>query len=254
MLLLSDLGWGVADLAALAWFALLWLGYGPLQRRVTHRFQGINAMMPGIRTAWMQAMASRENRITDASLIGHVVHSTSFYGSATLLVIAALLGALGNVSGLHDQLAALAGYEVQTRAALAAKLLLLLVIAVYGLFCFIWALRQQNYFLALVGAMPSHQSLHDGLPPRIDLHPDPAARDNVLARSSATVLSQAQASFNAGTRSYYFALSALCWLAGPLPFAVATTAIVAILLYRQIHSPTALALREAANILHTPLS
>jgi uncharacterized membrane protein len=253
LLLLRELGWGFADFAALAWFVLLWLGYVRLQRWVTHRYQGINAMMPGIRIAWMHAMAGRENRITDASLIGHVVHSTSFYGSATLIVIAALLGALGNVGGLHDQLASIAGYEVQTRAALTAKLLLLLVIAVYGLFCFIWALRQQNYFVALVGAMPSRPDTR-GLSQRIDLHPDPTGRDDVLARSSGTVLSQAQASFNAGTRCYYFALAALCWLLGPLALAIAATLIVAILLYRQIYSPTAIAVREAANILHTPLS
>ena len=89
------------DGAALAWFLLAWLGYSPLIR--AFRTAGsINARMDRMRRGWMHAMLGRDNRITDASLIGHTVNSAAFFASTTILALAALLGLLGNGHVLVD--------------------------------------------------------------------------------------------------------------------------------------------------------
>src|SRR3712207_793199 len=86
----------------------------------------------------------------------------------------------------------------------------------------------------LIGAAPSK--------------PGPALRDAAADRTAA-VLSLALGSFNAGVRGYYFALAALAWLVGPGAFALATTGMVAMLLWRQFGSDTAEAIRLSHAVL-----
>jgi uncharacterized membrane protein len=49
----------------------------------------------------------------------------------------------------------------------------------------------------------------------------------------AGVLSSALTTFNSGIRSYYFALAALTWMAGPVALAVVSALLMAVLLHRQ---------------------
>ena len=88
------------DRAALGWFLLVWLGYELVVRAARSR-RSIASRMLGMRRAWMLSMLGRENRITDASLIGHAVHSATFFASTTVVVLAALLGMLGNLDRTH---------------------------------------------------------------------------------------------------------------------------------------------------------
>jgi uncharacterized membrane protein len=217
-----------ADLFALALFAACWVGYDPLQRRLVARYDGINHVLKVVRRAWMRQTELRDNRITDAALIGHIVHSTSFFASTTLLVIAALFGALGNSDRIHAALDPLVGSDASSMIAL--KIGLLILVAVHALFRFTWALRQLNYLIALVGALP-----REG--------------DSVMADAAAEVLSNALAAFNSGMRAYYFGLAAVAWFAGPAWFAAATVVVVVVLLGRQLVSATAAALRRAAGSL-----
>ncbi|MDB5368244.1 MAG: hypothetical protein JWM77_4171 [Rhodospirillales bacterium] len=218
-----------ADYLALALFAVVWAGYEPLQRVLVRRHDGINHVLVIVRRAWMRETGRRENRITDAALIGHVVNSTTFFASTTLLVIAALFGALGNADRIHAALDPLMPIS-DAPAAVAFKLGLLILVAVHGLFRFTWALRQLNYLIALVGSMP-----REG--------------DEMVGDAAAEVLSHALAAFNGGMRAYYFGLAAVAWFAGALWFAIATLGVLAVLLLRQLGSPTARALRRAAAAL-----
>ena len=61
------------------------------------------------------------------------------------------------------------------------------------------------------------------------------------------MLSLALSGFNAGIRGYYFTLAALAWLLGPGAFALATTGIVVMLLWRQFGSEAAEAIRLGAD-------
>src|SRR5919199_2832678 len=217
------MGFAAIDWLGLLWFLAAWIGYEPATRRLGRNRHLINSAMAGVRQAWMEAMLARENRMPDAALIGHVMRSASF-ASTTMLVIAALLGALGNIDRLQSSLETLTG-TTPMRPALDLKLALVLIVVVRGFFALTWAIRQFNYVVALIGAAP------------------PAPVDPVLRRALAAdlgeVLNAAVMTFNSGIRAYYFALAGLSWLASPVLFLMATSAVVLLLLRRQTASHTA---------------
>jgi uncharacterized membrane protein len=215
------------DLAALAFFAVIWFGYGLVMDRRPEGGGGLNQRLRTVRRAWMGEMLRRENRMPDSALLGHLIHSVSFFASATLLVIAALSGAFGALDAVHEALSELAiTGDALSRRALEARLLLLLVIFVYAFFKFTWAIRQYNYCCALVGAAP---------PASEPIAPE---RRAALTRQAAEVLSVAVSTFNGGLRAYYFALAALGWFVHPLAFIGAVLWIVLVLLRRQFLSHT----------------
>jgi uncharacterized membrane protein len=134
----------------------------------------------------------------------------------------------------HGAVEALAFTAKTPRPIVEGKVLLLLLVFAHTFLKLTWAIRQLNYGVALIGAAPNK--------------PGPALRDAVADRTAA-VLSLAVSSFNAGVRGYYFALAALAWLVGPGAFALATTGMVAMLLWRQFASDTAEAIRLSHAVL-----
>lgn len=223
----------VLDRVALSWFLLAWLGYG-LAIHAIPWGGSITAHMNGMRRAWMRTMLARDNRITDASLIGHTVHSATFFASTTMVALAALLGMLGAFDRSVAALDALAFTAKTSRMLAEAKLLLLVLVFAHTFLKLSWALRQLNYCLALLGAVP--------------VKVGPQERDGV-SEPIATVLSLAIRSFNAGIRGYLFALAVLAWLLGPSAFLLATTGMVLMLLWRQFGSATAAAIRRSHAVL-----
>ena len=217
------------DRIALAVFLVAWLGYGTLLSHSPIR-SSITERMRDVRRAWMHAMLGRDNRVVDASLLGNTMHSATFFASTAMLGLAALMGMLGKFESTFGALNAL-HFTAKTSAALVeAKVLLLIAVFAYSFLKLTWAIRQLNYVLALVGGAP--------------LKPSPAERDAIAERDGA-VLTHAISTFNAGIRGYYFALAALAWFLGPLPFLLATTGMVAVLLRRQFGSATAVAMAAA---------
>ncbi len=85
---------GRLDLVALAWFLAAWFGYGQAIHAIPWP-SNITARMVQVRRALMATMLGRENRITDASLIGHTVHSATFFASTTMAAMAAMAALLG---------------------------------------------------------------------------------------------------------------------------------------------------------------
>ena len=223
----------VLDRVALSWFLLAWLGYG-LAIHAIPWGGSITARMNDMRRAWMRTMLARDNRITDASLIGHTVHSATFFASTTMIALAALLGMLGAFDRSVAALDALAFTAKTSRMLAEAKLLLLVLVFAHTFLKLSWALRQLNYCLALLGAVP--------------VKVGPQERDGV-SEPIATVLSLAIRSFNAGIRGYLFALAVLAWLLGPGAFLLATTGMVLMLLWRQFGSATAAAIRRSHVVL-----
>lgn len=203
-----------ADLAALALFCVLWLGYGQIVRLAGPT--AINAGLGAVRGCWMRSMVGRDNRIVDSALIGHVMSSASFFASTSLLAVGALLGLLTGLDRLEPALALFGGVPAP-RALLELKVLLPAVVLAHGVFLLTWALRQLNYTVALIGAVPA----------------PPVAGGDALGDALAGVLSSALTTFNSGIRSYYFALASLTWMAGPLVLVVTTLALMAVLLHRQ---------------------
>jgi uncharacterized membrane protein len=211
------------DLAAFGWFLVLWAGYNIVMDRVVRRIPAINGKMRIVRSMWMERFLDRDNRIMDAQLIGHTINSVTFLASTSMLVIAGLIGTFGAVDAVHGMVTGLGFTAATSKEFFELKLVLLVTIFAYAFFKFTWALRQYNYTCALMGAAPL-----------LPLEPGPRRE---LADVLSDAMSSAISAFNAGLRSYYFALAALTWFIHPLVFAAATAWVIGLLLHRQFASP-----------------
>lgn len=211
------------DIAAFCWFIALWVGYNTVMDRAADRIPAINRKMRVVRSVWMMRFLDRDNRIMDSQLIGHIINSVTFLASTSMLVIAGLIGVFGAVDSVHGMVTGL-GFTVTTsKEFFELKLVLLVTIFAYAFFKFTWALRQYNYTCALLGAAPL-----------LPVDPEPKGE---LAEALADAITLAISAFNAGLRSYYFAIAVLTWFIHPLAFAGATAWVIGLLLYRQLASP-----------------
>jgi uncharacterized membrane protein len=86
------------DMLALAWFALAWFGYGKFADANYHRRLNLIRIMDEMRTRWMHQIMRRENRISDATLVGNIVRAILFYASTSILVLLGLFTVLGSQS------------------------------------------------------------------------------------------------------------------------------------------------------------
>ena len=221
------------DWAALALFFASWLGYNSILGLIGRRGGSLNADMAYIRTVWMRSMTHRELKLVDSQLMGHSINSASFFASTNLLLIAAVAGVLFGGENALKGFAAVGAESVPTRL-LEAKLALVLVCLTRGFLDFIWALRQMNYTLALMGAAP-------------EINGD--AAHAACGEATAQVLNPALAAFSQGVRGYYFALAAGAWLFGPFWLAAGVVSAFALLVWRQAGSPAARAIRSAHRLL-----
>lgn len=223
----------IPDYLALGLFFLCWLGYGPLLKLLAHRTGTLNDDMGVVRRVWMTAMTHREIRLVDSQLMGHSINSASFFASTNLLLIAAVAGILFGGQTALEGFASVGAEPVPTRV-LETKLALVLICLVRGLLDFIWALRQMNYALALIGAAPEIHTKTDR---------------KAFSEAAGQLLNPALSSFSQGVRGYYFALAAAAWLFGPLWLALGVASSFGLLIYRQEASPAARAIRNARRLL-----
>jgi uncharacterized membrane protein len=222
---------------ACAWFLAAWLGYSPLVRRLWKDGGAINTDMEFVRARWMLTMAHRkEQRLLDGQLMGHALGSASFFASSNLILIAAAAGVLFGGDQSYHKILQAPGLQHAPRLLFDAKIVLITAALVRGLMDFIWSIRQMNYALAVIGATPDHQPPH-----WLDRY----------AKAAARIMNPAFDSANSGVRGYYFALAAAAWLVGPAALILATTAITAMLLWRQRRAPAADGVRAARALLET---
>lgn len=223
------------NIAALGLFAISWLFYQPLLRLLSRgRTGGINSDMTAIRSRWMSNMVVRENRFMDGQLLGHALNSASFFASSNLILIAAAAGALFGGDTTFRHVSSLEVIRTSSRALFEGQLALVVICLARGLLDFIWSIRQMNYCIAAIGAVPIMVD-EDGR----------AAYGELVAR----ILNPALSSFNAGVRGYYFALAAAAWLFGPWAFMAATVGATSLLIWRQRRSPAAAAIGDLRKLL-----
>jgi uncharacterized membrane protein len=218
------------DRGALIWFLVAWGGYTLAADHLLDRPLGLNQHMKRVREQWFRRMIEHPERLLDANLVGHVIHSVSFFISTTMIVLAGLIGLLGAFKQAYQVATGLAFVAETSPELFELKLLLLIAIFIYGFLRFTWAIRQLNYACAMIGAAP--------WPP---VEEEAKTR---YARQIAQVLTLGMVSFNGGLRAYYFALAALGWLVHPWLFILLTTAMLLVLLRRQLYSRTYRAIRE----------
>jgi len=220
---ISDLS--LIDLAALAWFALLWGGYTFYADRLKSEGRTLLTVMRRHREAWMVRMLSRENRVFDSTIMAAIMRSVGLYSTTTLFILAGLLAILGSMDKAQQVVASLPYVQAGTQMQWELKILLMLVIFIYAFFKFAWSLRQFNYALVLIGAAP---------PPAEADSPDARA----FALGTARVVSGGVMNFNRGVRAYYYGLAALSWFLHPVLFAVVTVWVVAVIYRREFLSYT----------------
>lgn len=226
------------DLVALATFLTVWIGYSTLFDGVWRRPSSINARMLAIREAWMVRMMARGVRIVDSQLIGHSIHSATFFASTTIILLAGLVGVLGSAERVHSTAVNLSiVFAGTSQGMFELKVLLLIAVYVFAFFKFTWAIRQFNYFCAVLGAAPESTET----PP-----------SRATAHQMAMVLTHAIWQFNSGVRAHYFALAALGWMVHPLVFLAMTLVLPFLLIRRQLFSPTSRAIADLALDLAMP--
>lgn len=222
------------DLFALTLFLVVWIAYEPALSTLS-RGRLINADMVVIRQFWMQNMAHRkDSRLMDGQLLGHALNSASFFASSNLILIAAVSSALFGGEHTFKAASSLALIRTSSRLLFEGQVALVLVTLARGLLSFIWSIRQMNYCIAALGAVPEA--------------PDPEFA-RAYGDAAGRLINPALAAFNAGVRGYYFALAAAAWLFGPWAFIAATLGATGLLLWRQRSSPSAKAVRDLRRLL-----
>jgi uncharacterized membrane protein len=230
------LGFGVAHLAAILLILCLWGFYTPILKVIGRG--SLNTQLHAVRMRWLQMHQGieREHRVFDAILLGHISNSISYFGSGTLLVLAGLVGALANVNNVFLLTRSLSFIDSSMSLQLFTLCVFLLTaILAQCFFSFTYALRKMAYTFAMLGGLQATKA--DSVEAR------------VMGEQSAVVLTEAVRSINTGIRGYYYAVAALFLFAGPYVCMAATLTITALLYYRQLFSPTAIAIAKYVDVL-----
>ena len=210
------------DMAALAFFAAAWLGYGLAMERTAARNRNLNTLMNDKRQAWMERMVARENRIVDTTIMVSLQNGTAFFASTSLLAVGGVLALMQSPDDLLNLFGRVAA-DPADRRGWELKGIGLAVIFVYAFFKFAWSYRLFNYGAILIGAVPPWTEAE-------------APETAVAARRAAAMNAVAGQHFNRGQRAYFFALAYLGWFAGPWAFMAATAAVLLVMWRRQFAS------------------
>ena len=219
---LNSLEW-----AALAYLALLWVGYDRYARHRACREDDKPSLSRSLRQhreAWAKRLLEREMRMTDAGLLASQERVVGFFASTTLILLAAVLTALTTSGQLAELTSHIPFTQGQSAAQIEAKLALLLLILIYAFFKVTWSLRQYGFAAVVMGSAPQ---------PTEELTQEQV---HAFVKNLAKLMDSAGHDNNSCLRAYYFALSVVCWLAGTVPFIVAATVIIFVLYNREFGS------------------
>tara|TARA_B100001123_G_scaffold217302_2_gene245349 strand:+ start:514 stop:1242 length:729 start_codon:yes stop_codon:yes gene_type:complete len=206
------------DVVAFIFFIITWSGYATYARIHYTRRPNLMFTMDQMRIKWMQQILKRESRVADASLVGNLLRSISFFANTSIFILIGLFTILGYRDSAIEMLNQLP-YAVQATPFMwEAKTFTLAMIFIYTFFKFTWSLRQYNYCCILVGAAP--------MP---DQCPEIHAR---FAEHAGQLSANAGKHFNMAMRGYYFGLATISWFLHPLLF-IASTALVIYITYRR---------------------
>lgn len=190
----------------------------------------LNMQLHAVRQRWFSVhqRIHREHRVIDAILLGHISSSISYFGSATLIVLAGLVGTLANVNRIYVMSRELKFLAPMSEDMFALNFAILTLILALSFFAFTYALRKMAYTCALLGGLQET--------------PEKNPQSEIMVEQAARVLTEAVRSINNGIRGFYYAIAALFLFGGPYVCIGATLLITGVLYYRQLFSPTAIAI------------
>ena len=218
---MAAVGYLLLSMAAMTWIT----SHGLFGRRPT------GEMVAEYRVVWMRRAARRVPRVTDATLLSGLRANTAFFASSSLIAVGGVIAVFSNVDRLNAITSDLFGAQgvVESQE---VKLLVIVLILVYGFLKFVWSQRVFGYCAVVMGAMPGDRE-DDTDEELIEREVRRAARLNSLAARS----------FNKGLRSIYYALATMAWFLGPVPFLIAVTLASAMMIRREFASNTRDALK-----------
>jgi uncharacterized membrane protein len=213
--LLLPLDFAAIGILFLAWFGIGW--------RIEHAHAdkpSVSRLMDTHRRAWMTEMVTRDPRIFDSQMIGHLRQGTAFFASATMLAIGGALALIGNTEPLRTVARDLTQRD-DPALVWEVKLILLLLMISSAFLRYVWAHRLFGYTAVLMAAVPNETT-------------DPMAAPR--AQQAAEICILASRAFTRGMRTTYFALASAAWLLGPIALIAASLATVGMLWRREFTS------------------
>jgi uncharacterized membrane protein len=221
---------------AVLWIFIMWWLYGPVLTYFGHGT--LNAQLHVVRLKWMRMLlhSRRENRVFDGILLGHISGSMSFFGSATLIVLAGLVGTLASINHVHASITQMAFFPPVSLGMFTAYFASITLIMAICFFSFTYAIRKLAYTLAMIGGL--------------DEAPADTPQAKIMIEQTASVLTEALKSLNNGIRGFYFAVASIFLFVGPLPSIAATFFLSLLLFYRQGLSTEALAIERYVQAMH----
>jgi uncharacterized membrane protein len=212
------------DAVALALLLALWAGYQWYADYGAAARPRLGGEMERFVRGWIERMVERDNRMVDVNVLRNLMRSSQFFASTTMLILGALVALMGYAERAASVVAELPfGQQVSIRL-WELKILVLLLIFVYGFFKFSWSLRQFGFCSILVGA--ARKTPKDLSEYAVDI-------DRI-----AVILSFANRNFNQGLRAYYFGVAALSWFLHPVLMIAVTLGVVYVLHQREFRSRT----------------
>jgi len=210
----------------LSWFSINWISnhYKSKEKNTLY------SLSKSYRNQWMLNLLERDNRISDVALVGHLMRSSSFFASTSLLVLASLIA----VFGVIDQAMKVVDdipFAMHVSASFwKIKLLLIILIFIFVFFKLVWSIRQYNYTVIMIGAAPSVF--------------DDDTQMYSYANNLGTVINRASRHFIDGMRGFEYALAALAWFIHPLVFIAATLLVTRVIYRREFSSRTLQAMED----------
>lgn len=217
---------GYAHGAAITLLFVLWFGYSFFLRRF---YKGsLNDQLYSIRARWIVGALRRSSGPFDAILLGHIVNSITFFGSATMLVLAATATLVTSAGATHATVSQFYAHGAPSFGLYVLLLLVLNVTLAVSFFAFIYALRKLIYVIALVGALPDAPAT-----------PELLLQHDKMAEAASAVLSSALSTFNFGIRGYYYFIAAMGLFVSPWVSIALMIGFSVMLVFRQVGSQAA---------------
>lgn len=176
----------------------------------------VTIIMAEYRRDWMRQMVTREPRIFDAAILTSLRQGTSFFASACMIAIGALLATVGNADRFKEL-----ALEGGSTTLWQLKLILVVLFLTHAFLKFVWANRLFGYCAVVMAAVPNEIG-HELAYPR--------------AQQAAEINIRAAWNFNRGLRAIYYALGCLAWLLGPYGLMVATAMVSYLIWEREFSS------------------
>lgn len=218
------------DVVALIYFIGTWIGYSYFAEAQYARVPNLMYIMDQMRLRWMQRIMTRPNRIADASLVGNLLRSISFFANTSIFILIGLITILGYRDSAIQMIETIPFAVNASMFAWEMKIFTLIIIFIYAFFKFTWSLRQYNYCCILVGAAP--------------MPDEDEEQHRAYSERAGRVIMNAGKHFNMGMRAYYFGMATISWFLHPLLFIGVTTLVIAITFRREFRSHTLIDLAQ----------